>query len=81
MNIKLIGSKCSNGIKLRKMIRKALEENSKNDDIELLDDIYNIRKYKINNIPGLVINGKVVSQGRILSVKEICRFIKGNYEN
>ena len=81
MNIKIIGSKCSNGMKLRKMVSKALEETNEAQTIEVLDDIKSINKYQISNIPGLVINGKVVSQGKVLSVREICKIMKEGYEN
>jgi len=81
MNIKIIGSKCSNGMKLRKMVNKALEETNEAQTIEVLDDIKSINKYQISNIPGLVINGKVVSQGKVLSVREICKIMKEGYEN
>jgi trehalose-6-phosphatase len=81
MNIKIIGSKCSNGIKLRKMVSIALEEIDEAKNIDVLDDIKSINKYKINNIPGLVINEKVISQGKVLSVREISKILKEAYAN
>ena len=72
-NIKIIGYNCSNGMKLRKNI-------SKIDDceinLELLEGDEYLNKYNVKNIPGLIINGKVVSEGKVLNDREILRMIK-----
>lgn len=77
MEIKIIGSNCSNGMKLYKMATRAVEELNQNDNIhiEKLDDRKSINKYGIKDIPGLVINNKLVSQGKVLSQREISRLL------
>lgn len=76
MNIKIIGSNCSNGIKLKKMLLKAVNNIEDDIKIELKDDQESLKKYNIKNVPGLVINGKVYSQGKVLSEREIIKYIK-----
>lgn len=71
MEIKIIGSNSSNGIKLRKVVTRASQTYRGNVTIELLDDMKEMKKHKIKNVPGLVINGKVVSEGYVPSVREI----------
>lgn len=71
MEIKIIGSNSSNGLKLRKMVTRASNAYGGRVVIELLDDMKEMKKYKIKNVPGLVINGKVVSEGYVPSVREI----------
>lgn len=71
MEIKIIGSNSSNGLKLRKIVTRASNAYSGRVIIELLDDMKEMKKYKIKNVPGLVINGKVVSEGYVPSVREI----------
>lgn len=73
MNIKIVGSNCSNGIKLKKNISKITECDI---NLELLDGVEYLSKYNIKNIPGLIINEKKVSEGKVLNDKEILRMIK-----
>ncbi len=80
MNIKIIGSNCSNGMKLKKMLLKAIGNIDKNIKIELKDDQESLNKYNIKNIPGLVINGKKYAEGKVLSDREIIKYIK-SYES
>lgn len=77
MEIKIIGSNCSNGMKLYKMTTRAVEELNQNENIhiEKLDDKKSINKYGIKDIPGLVINNKLVSQGKVLSQREISKLL------
>ena len=73
MNIKIVGYNCSNGIKLRKNISKI---NELEIDLELLEGDEYLNKYNIKNIPGLIINEKKVSEGKVLNNREILRMIK-----
>lgn len=74
MVIKIIGSNCSNGIKLKKMVTKFANE-SNDVDIKILDSEKDVRNYQVKNIPGLVINDQLVSQGKVLTVREISRLV------
>ncbi len=73
MNIKIIGYNCSNGMKLKKNIDKISKEHKIN--LELLDGDAYLNKYNIKNIPGLIINDKKVSEGKVLNDREIVRMI------
>ena len=73
MNIKIIGYNCSNGMKLKKNIDKLSKEHKIN--LELLDGDAYLNKYNIKNIPGLIINDKKVSEGKVLNDREIVRMI------
>ena len=61
-------------MKLSKMVDKAVEEINCNAVIDKLDDSSK-NKYGIKNVPGLVINGQIVSQGKVLSIREIKKII------
>ena len=76
MNIKIIGSNCSNGIKLRKLLFKIANNYDEDVEIELKDDQESLKKYNIKNIPGLVINGKKFSEGNVPNDREIIKFMK-----
>jgi len=73
MNIKIIGYNCSNGIKLKKNISKI---NGCEIELELLEGDEYLSKYDIKNVPGLIINDKKVSEGKVLNDREILRMIK-----
>ena len=81
MNIKIIGSNCSNGIKLKKLLLKVVNNYDGDIDIELKDDQESMRKYNIKNIPGLVINGKKFSEGKVPNDREILKYIKSYAAN
>lgn len=72
-NIKIIGYNCSNGIKLKKNISKI---NDCEINLELLEGDEYLNKYNIKNVPGLIINEKKVSEGKVLNDREILRMIK-----
>lgn len=70
MEIKVIGTNSSNRIKLIKNIKKAADNNI---DIKLVEKD---NRYNITNTPALVINDKIISQGKVLNEREIKKFIE-----
>ena len=74
IRIKIIGSNSSNGIKLKKMVKKAIKNSEINIDLYELNDNYKSR-YNIKNTPALIINDEIVSTGKILSDREIKKLI------
>ena len=70
MEIKVIGTNSSNRIKLIKNIKKATDNNI---DIKLVEKD---NRYHITNTPALVINDKIISQGKVLNEREIKKFIE-----
>jgi hypothetical protein len=76
MNIKIIGKNSSNRIKLIKNLNKAIKDIDSYPDIEILDDESIINQYQNVSTPILIINDKIVSDGKILSDREIKKFIK-----
>lgn len=78
MNIKIIGVNSRNGLKLKKNVLKAQEEYGHKINLEIKDDDKLAKKYNIKDVPGFMINDKVISQGKILTVREVLRYIS-NY--
>ena len=75
IEIKIIGSNCSNGMRLKKIINRVSKENKVDVVINELNNTSSKKKYNINMIPAVVIDDKIISQGKVLSDKEIKRLI------
>lgn len=76
MEIKILGKNSSNRTKLLKNIGKATQDEKGGINIEIIEDQEIINKYEVSNTPCLVINDKVISQGKILTDREIKNYIK-----
>lgn len=46
-----------------------------NIDIKELNDDYYLKKYNIKNTPAIIINEKKVSEGKVLTTREICKLL------
>lgn len=76
MNVKIIGGESSNRIKLLKNLNKAIDSLKMHVTPTIEEDERSIKNYNINNTPALIINDKVISQGKVLTEKEIVKFLK-----
>jgi small redox-active disulfide protein 2 len=65
LNIKVLGSGCTNCINLEKLCKEVVAENNIEAVIEKVTDYKDIMSYGIMSTPGLVINGKVVHSGKL----------------
>jgi small redox-active disulfide protein 2 len=71
MNIKILGARCAKCETLEKVTRKAVAEIGIVAEIEKVEDLFRIVGFGVMQTPALVINEKVVSNGRIPSYREI----------
>ena len=76
MDIKVLGVGCVRCRDLEQRVRKALAETGLAADVEKVEDIQKIMKYRIMATPGLVVNGTVKSAGRLPSIEEIMTWLK-----
>jgi small redox-active disulfide protein 2 len=75
LNIKILGSGCPNCKKLEALARQAVDNLAVEADVVKVTDFKDIMAYNIMSTPGLVINEKVVSSGRIPTPAEITTFL------
>ncbi len=80
LNIKVLGSGCANCKKLEAITRDVVSELDVDATILKVTEYPEIMKYAIMSTPGLVINEKVVSAGRIPSKAEIATFLTSALE-
>ena len=76
LNIKVLGPGCANCKRLEMVTQKAVGSLAIEANIEKVTDYNEIMKYPILATPGLVINEKLVSAGRIPSEAEIVGWLK-----
>ena len=76
MKINIIGENSSNRMKLLKNLKKVTKNEDINIEINVIDDKETLSKYKDKNKPILMINEKIISNGKILTDREIRNYIK-----
>ena len=76
MEIKILGPGCRNCEKLQANTVEALKEIGMEATIIKVQDPKEIAKYGIMQTPGLVINEKLVSSGRIPAVGSVVEWIR-----
>jgi small redox-active disulfide protein 2 len=71
MKIKILGTGCKKCQELENYTRMAVEALKLEADVEKVEDIKEILKYKVMSTPALVIDEKVISTGKLLTVNEL----------
>ena len=76
--IKVYGSGCANCKKLEQMCYNALQELQIDASVEKVTDLQEIIKTGILSTPGLEINGKMISSGKLPTQSTLVRWIQDN---
>ncbi|MEO0107766.1 MAG: thioredoxin family protein [candidate division WOR-3 bacterium] len=76
MEIKVLGTGCPRCKEVEKRVMDVLAETGTTADVEKVTDIREFAQMGILSTPGLLINGKVKSQGRIPSKDEIKKWLE-----
>jgi small redox-active disulfide protein 2 len=75
MELKILGTGCPTCKRLEKVTRQALDEMNVEATVTKVTDMMDILSYGIPATPGLVIDGKVVSYGRVPTKAEATALI------
>ncbi len=75
LTIKVLGSGCENCKKVEAIAKKAVATMALEAQVIKVTDFNEIHKYPILATPGLVINEKLVSAGRVPGEAEITTFL------
>lgn len=71
MIIKVLGSGCANCIKLEENAKLAVKELGLEAEFIKVKDMQGIASYGVMRTPGLVVDEKVVSYGKVLTADQI----------
>jgi len=75
LTIKILGPGCANCKRLEEIARKAASDMNVTAEFAKVTDYNDILAYDVLSTPGLVINGKLVSSGRIPSPASVAAWI------
>lgn len=74
-NIKILGTGCAKCLKLEENVRQAVSEMNIEAEVSKVTDLNDIMAYGVLMTPGVVINEKVVSFGKLLNSKDVRKLI------
>ena len=75
-SIKILGSGCAKCNQLEVATRTALEQLGMDTDIDHVTDFMQIAAYGVMTTPALVVDGKVVSYGKVLKTEEVVKILQ-----
>jgi small redox-active disulfide protein 2 len=76
MIIKVLGPGCKNCVTLAENTKAAIAQMGLDAQIEKVTDYAEISKYGVMSTPGLVVDEKVVSFGRVLKPQDIVKILE-----
>ncbi|MEA4986494.1 MAG: thioredoxin family protein [Anaerovorax sp.] len=76
ISIKVLGSGCAKCNQLEQNTKEALKQLGMDVEIEHVTDFSKIAAYGVMSTPALVVNGQVVSYGKILKQDEVIEILK-----
>ena len=76
LHIKVVGPGCANCVKLAQLCEEAITENNLEADLEKVTDIKQFAHLGVFMTPGLVVNGKVLSSGKIPIKSTLVHWLK-----
>jgi small redox-active disulfide protein 2 len=71
MNIQVLGSGCENCHKVEALAKQAAAQLGVDAQVELVTDMQTIMRYGVMSTPGIVIDGQVVSTGRVPALSQV----------
>lgn len=73
MDVKILGASCNKCFQLSINAERALKSLGAEYHLEKVTDYAEILKYKVTATPAIVLDGKVVSKGKVLNEKALVR--------
>lgn len=76
MNIKVLGPGCPNCVRLENLCNEVVKELGIDAQVEKITDRNEYGKYGVMLTPGLVVNGKVLLQGKVPTKATLTNWLK-----
>ena len=81
MNIKIIGKGCPNCEKLEQLCNEVIKEENLDAQVEKVTDVNEFADYGVMMTPGLVVNDKLLSQGKIPVKNTLSKWLSDQAKN
>ncbi|NLM85284.1 MAG: thioredoxin family protein [Clostridiales bacterium] len=75
-SVKVLGSGCARCNELEAATRAALQQLGMTDSIEHVTDFVQIASYGVMTTPALVVDGKLLSYGKVLKTDEVVKLLQ-----
>jgi small redox-active disulfide protein 2 len=75
LKIEVLGSGCANCHKVEALARQAITQLGVEAKVMMVTDVKEIMRYGVLSTPGIAINGKVVSAGRVPALSQVTKMI------
>lgn len=75
-NVKVLGSGCAKCNQLEAATKEALQQLGMDTTIDHVTDFSQIAAYGVMSTPALVVDGKVVSYGKVLKAEEVVKILQ-----
>ncbi len=75
MKIEVLGTGCAKCKALEEVTKQAVTKIGGFHSVVKVEDIMEIMNYQVVNTPALVVDGKVKSTGKLLSVEEVIKLL------
>ena len=76
MSVKILGTGCAKCNQLEQATVEALKELGIENKVEHVTDFEEIASYGVMTTPGLVVDGKVASYGKVLKKDEVIKILQ-----
>lgn len=76
LDIKVLGPGCANCIKLENLVKEVVSESNLSANVEKVTNRDKFMDYGVMITPGLVVNGKVLSSGKIPTKSTLEHWLK-----
>jgi len=76
LDIKVLGSGCSNCLKLESLVKEVVTDNNIPATIEKITDRTKFMDFGVLLTPGLIVNGKVLAMGKIPTKQTLEHWLK-----
>ena len=75
MKISILGTGCAKCKKTEEIVRKTVAANKVKAEIEKIEDIKEIMKFKVMMTPAVAVDGKVVIAGKVPSEQDVKKIL------
>ena len=81
LHIQIVGKGCPGCKKLEQLCNEVIQEENQEAQVEKVTDVNEFADYGVMMTPGLVVNGKLLSQGKIPMKHTLAKWLKDHVKS